>query len=528
MAHLPERDATTKGRNHVTVRTQPTTSETKAPARPRPGTYFAVFFLMLAAVIALKAHTLEEPPLWDGSFSVFPAGATLATTGFDIPALLDEPGYLEGGPNVHTLSLVTLVTGAAIRWFHAGDLVLPVLHGIHFVIAAAAGLGLFRIAARVLSRRLAVVTALAGLLAPVVMTQAGTIYVEMPILAVTVWAAVAFLEDRRRLAIWWAVLAVLVKQSGIIVGAGLAVATLFDPRPERRDVRAAVVVVGIPLAVATVLIALGPPTSDATSFASQLLASLGPSARFLLRTPDVLLLLLLFLLLRPAVAKRPMTGGGSLDEAVRVESLVRSLLVSFAAFYVVGGGLAFSTLPRYWSQVLPFIIIGLATTLRRLLSEQAVTATITVLCVLFVLNVNGWLYPAIGQNNFAIAERSGEYQSLLDVELSIAAAIAALPDDAAVFYTQAHHYWVTYPDSGYVDEPVPNGVNILQDPRLDDPQLAAFPDAFYVAYESGALGGRALNELVRQAEADPAYTTEVDESRSGEFSGRLVRITRTG
>jgi len=486
-----------------------------------------VFLGVLAVIVLLRAPALRQPAVWDGSFSVFPAAATLAGGGFDYPALLDQPGYADGGPNVHALSVVTLVTAIAIRWLGGTDLALPALHALHFVVAAAAGAGLYRIARRSLAAPLAALTAVAGMVTPVVLTQSGDIYLELPVLAATVWAAVALLEDRRGIATAWAVAGALVKHSAVVIGAAVALAILVDPRRERHRLRSALLAAAAPAVVVLGVAALGPAPGTGWS-AGTMLDSLGISVRFALRIPDVVALLVAFLGLRPAMAGRPLAGDGGDVEVRRTESFIRCLLASFGGSAIVAGGLGLTTLPRYWTQVVPFIVLGVVLVLRRLVVTPVAIAAVTALCLTSLVNHNGLLYPAVGQNNFPVAERSGEYEALLDVQLEMAAAIEALPDDVPVFYTQAHHYWVTYPESGYVAAPVSNGVNILGDPRADAGRLAEFPADFFVAFESAALGGKVLADLVAQAHADPAYTVVETELTSGEFRGRLVRITHRG
>ncbi len=246
--------------------------------------------------------------------------------------------------------------------------------------------------------------------------------------------------------------------------------------------------------------------------------------------PDVVALLALFLLLRPAVVDRPLAGGdGDTEAAIRIEVLVRTLLISFAAVHVVAGGFGFATLPRYWVQVVPFIVIGSSLVLRRLLSEPTVLVAVVATAAVFVANLNGILYPGDGQNNFPLLERSGEYAELLDVHLATAEAIAALPEDVPLFYGRAHHYWVSYPRSGYVDAPVAHGINVDATPPYDEGSLADYPDDFYVVFDRGVLGAEALYDVLAQAELSPHHRTEVlAQITAGIHRTLVVRVRGTG
>ena len=57
-----------------------------------------LFLAWFALILILKWPTLTQPPVWDGSMSVFPAAITLAENNFDLGYLLEQPGYADGRP----------------------------------------------------------------------------------------------------------------------------------------------------------------------------------------------------------------------------------------------------------------------------------------------------------------------------------------------------------------------------------------------------------------------------------------------
>jgi hypothetical protein len=97
-----------------------------------------VFHIILTfcIIFILKWQVLNQPPVWDTAFSVFPAAITLTETNFDLLNLLKMPSYNEGGPNVHANSIITIITAVMISLFGKTKVLLPVLHIIHFIIAA--------------------------------------------------------------------------------------------------------------------------------------------------------------------------------------------------------------------------------------------------------------------------------------------------------------------------------------------------------------------------------------------------------
>ncbi len=488
---------------------------------------FAGFF---GVVLLLRFWALNQPPVWDGTGSVFPAASFLAGNGFDLGALLDQPGYVAGGPNVHALSTVTLMTAVAIRLLGESPLLFPVLHIVHLVLGALVGLGVYRMAHRVFGVRLALVLAVTSLVVPVVATQVGDIYLELPVLAAGVWAAVWWLEGRLPLAVLAASLAVTAKDSGLIVAAGLGVATWLTARRAGSSGRDAVWFFAVPGAIALLsrIVLIGSSSVSEQAFSFELvLTRLLTSIGFLVRVPDLLILLLVYLLVRPAISDRPIAAVEDPTEAARVESLCRSVLGAFGLFYLFTGGYNISLIPRYLALIVPFLLIGLALLFGRVAPQSRLEAGFAIALVVFAVNGTGWLYPAANTNSFAVVERSAEYRDLLALHQATSRAIAAVPDDIPVFYTVAEHYRVAYPVSGYVDEPVRNGVNVYRNEPFDAGRVEDYPDHFYVVVDHLGLGGRALYDVWQEVEADAGYTTAIQTFTSGEFTAMVIEIMKT-
>ena len=182
---------------------------------------FVLFLAWFALILLLKWPTLTQPPVWDGSMSVFPAAITLAENDFDLGYLLEQPGYADGGPNVHSVSLVTWLTAGIIWLLGDTSALFPLIHLVHFAIAAATMAGLYRFAKPLLCNVMSATALVAVLLFPLVLTQAGYMYLEFPMLAATTFALLSWTGGRLAQTTFWSVAAVLIKGAGIIVPAAI-------------------------------------------------------------------------------------------------------------------------------------------------------------------------------------------------------------------------------------------------------------------------------------------------------------------
>lgn len=492
-----------------------------------------LFLVWFALILILKWSTLTQPPVWDGSMSVFPAAITLADHNFDLRYLLDQPGYVDGGPNVHSDSLVTWVTALLIGLFGSSSALFPILHVCHFAVAAAAIAALYRFALPLLDTTLSAVATLAVLVFPLVLTQAGYMYLEMPMLAATTFALLAWTRGRRPQTIVWSVAAVLIKGSGIIVPLAISGMAFFDPRPTHRDRRFGALALAVPAAVLGVLILMTPSiTSDESGYLG---AHIKVMFEYLVRIPDLLVMLVVYLAAtlllspwRPRHGREEPATSLASEQQTRILS-VAFLVAAFLAFYMLYPVLrvAGAVLPRYYVQVFPFILFGLLAAIRRLVDDKVILVLLLSLIVWSGVNRNGELYPDNDINNFALIERSGAYTGLLDLQRAGIRAIEKLPVGAEVFYDQPAHYKLSYPLMGYAANPLPGGHSILHEEPYKNGRLEDFPGDFYMLYEYPWLGGEIIWEVRSQAEEDPNHRVEVI---TIEVEGRrsdLLHITRT-
>ncbi len=490
----------------------------------RPWAVFAVFATIL---LALKAGTLTQPPAWDASFSVFPAAETLVASGYDYTYLAAQPGYLSTGPNVHSFSPVTLLTALAIDVLGEGTRMLVALHVIHVAIAALAATGVFLLARKVLEPVPAIASTAAAMLLPLVLTQAGFLYLEMPLLAATVWAVHFWLEDRRGLALTLVVLGVMIKQPGLATAAALSAACLLDQTRPRNRAAWAAAFAGVPLAVAGAELAVrGHAAPNLVPSVGSFLDSGADSLSFAALMPDVLVVVAAYAVLRLIRSHAPHVPNGIDPAEIERVGLVGMLvLAGFMAFHAAGASLGFVLLPRYWVQVVPFVVVGAAVELRRFTGRSAVTTAALALCAVSLVNVSGRLYDEPDCADFVCFERSAEYLPLIDNQIEAAAAVELLPSDVAVVVSRNTAYRLLYPANTYVSTPRDQVITVNNVPAAQRRELSAYPAEIYLVTDGLGAGAADLEALWEAARAAGAVQSE-RRIETGRFTTVIVHIQR--
>lgn len=513
----------------------------------------AQFLVAFAVILVLKWGTLTQPPVWDSTMGLFPAAITLATNGFDVLGLLRMPGFLEGGPNTHSLSVVTLGTAVVLNTTGGGTTGFVVLHLLHFALAAAALVALLHFAQPVLGLGASAVLCLSVLLFPVFSTQVGYLYFEIPLFLCAILSLLAWSNRRFWPAVLWATLAFWVKETGIIVPAALAMATLLESRPLAEKLER-VGQVAFPAVLFVGATSLLNRLASAGSEDLVLLPSIETGAgvwhyldRFLLGVPDLFALIVLFLagalywgpsIARALQVRESSVQGAEADgqEALRVMGysslLILSFLLLFLLFLPVATGFT-EVLTRYYVVIIPFLLLWFGYGAKRLLvgrvSSPAAVA-LSVLCGFFALNGGGVFYPldvdtdAPG-NDPSLTERSNAYRRLLALEVEATRHLATLPETAQIYYGHPEHYLFNYPAMGYVDAPLANGHNLFLEGLPKDPQ--ALPACLYMLYNYGWLGGELMRILIQYASVQEGVSTEViEEFSDGRYKISLIRYRR--
>ncbi len=497
----------------------------------------AVLLFAFIAVVALKWRQLEQPPAWDEAFSVHPAAITLAHNGFDLWTLLHEPSYFEGGPNVHAGSLVTLLTAAGYHWFGGSSWLFPLIHLCHIAAAAFCLLTAYRFSRPIFDRPLAALFTTAVLCHPLFHVQAGMMYLEVPLLACTVLALAAWSSERRMAALAWAALAVLVKETGILVAGTLAAASLMDARPWSRRIRwalAATIVPGAMLA-ALMLAAHAPGGADYHPPLYWIYLRYYAADR-LLQVPDLCFFFALSLAVGGLRWRIVLTGlkgvraafASSDNDPLRVRRLALGHLMVFVFFaFHLAAPFVFENylLPRYLVQILPLMFLILLDALRQVTSRHTACAVTIACCGLFLANRGGFFYPRGAHNDFSVAERSEGYRDLLAVQRAGVRALAATPPDVPVFYGLPEHYFTHYPALGYVSAVPSNGHCVEFEAPYNLGRLDDFPKRFFMLYDYAFLGGRQIQSIVQQAAKDPRREVRVvEEFTQGDYQVVLFEV----
>jgi hypothetical protein len=484
----------------------------------------AVMLMLLAVIMALKWPVLSEPPVWDASMSVFPAAITLAENGFDYGYLLDQPGYLEGGPNVHSLSPVTLLTAIVYSLVGSGPALMPTLHVIHFVIAAFAFLGIYRLGERAFGSALSAAVTATALMVPVVLTQVGSMYLEIALLAAAAHATLA-LHDRRVFpAAIWLIVAVLIKGSGLLVAAALTGAVLVGTERWSHKFQSASLLLLPPLVLGALL-----QTQVAVDRTFNYRVFREEVGWYLLRIPDVLILLVILAVVAMlAIRIDGQTPATSNRESRALLITTVMIMIGFVGFHFVLLPLAgnfFSVLPRYYAVLIPFLILGLASAAHQIGGRRLALGGLGLILVFSIANRNGDLYPDNDLENFALIERSGAYADLLELQREGIGALATAAADVPAFYTHVEHYRFTFPEMAYVDAKPPLGHNLNTDEPFSEGNLSDFPDDFVMLHEWNWLGGEVVKSVWEQALVDPRRRVEERSISVGAFASTLILVS---
>ncbi len=493
-----------------------------------------VLFAGFLLVISLRLRgVLDQPPVWDTTTGLFPAAIVLAENGFDLPDLLSRPGWAHGGPNIHVFSSLTWLTALVLRLVPEREIWLPLLHVLQFAMAAGLLLGTFRLGALLLPQPLSLAAVCTLLLFPLFQVQVGYLYTEIPLALCTVASVLAAAQRRFGRAVLWSALACSVKEAGLVVPVALAAAACLERGPAgTRLLRVAAFAIPGGLLVALQL-AFALPVEEAWGVRpityAQLLVDI---VRKLGMLPDLIVLLAAFALsaaLALPASLRALRGGDAEDDgAARIRALSLLVVGAFAGFYLLVPlvGVEVYVLPRYYVQVAPLVMLGCIDLAYRLRGVRAAAGVVALLCLFFVLNRAGELpvYPSVPGNEFSLAERSTEYRDLLEVQPQLLNAAALLPADLPVFYGLPEHFLFQYPRMGYAAAPLPEGHCIWLEPRYRRARLADFPEHFAILYDFVGYGGLQLQNVIRQARADPGWRVSATAFERGRYRTLLFEL----
>lgn len=488
--------------------------------------------LWMALVLLLKFESLLEPPVWDSAMGVFPPAIYLYESGFDIRALLQEGNWWIGGPNVHSLSLLTWFIAMVMTVTQSATATFAIVHASTFALVAWSLQSFTRVLSQDGYRPTAVLSAAALLLmTPLVLVQVGYLYTESWVMALGVLAWAGWRENRPATAVLFCVLALCVKLTAIAIVACLVLALVLSRHHSLT--RRIAFAITLPIAFWAVralpnwLGAAPVPAAswgDPTKLARALIERLG-------EIPDVSMLLAAGMVSALLYAAGQWRRGGRLGNlsSLGVESSSELICLAMPFVFFAGITAALFTqnifLPRYLVPIVPFSIASILIFARSIDREKWACGIFIVGCLLGVANSSGLLYPP-DHERFSIVERSHAYHDFHDLQIEVIEAFAEMPPSLPVFVSKEVDYMVSHPMMGYVDRPMPNVESIYLPPHSDRP-LADFPDEFLLVFSNPHHGGAEIVELVRAAQQDPAVEMRSRLFERAGFKAALFWIHRT-
>ena len=507
--------------------------------------------LTFCIIFILKWQVLNQPPVWDTAFSVFPAAITLTETGFDLLNLLEMPRYNEGGPNVHANSIITIITAVMISLFGKTNFLFPILHIIHFIIAAIALVYFYRFCIPIFGRNLSFLLTLTILVYPTFLTQTGYLFLEMPMFMFSILCLSAWVKGNYVRTIFFATLATLCKEPGIIVAGTVAMAAFLEPVSFKQRVIRFLSIFALPaILVATSALIISSQTIEndyGSLFNKTIFLTISrfyDVKRYLFNTPDLLITIILFTAIIPFKFRTFWRGLTDMNilysrspESItqRHVSLSVLFLICFFGFYYIALPLLTNqtmVLIRYYTPAIPFLFLTIFwfwfSELK--VSKQILSGLLILILVFFCLNKHGSFYPdevdKFG-NDFSIAERSAAYTDLLYVQKEGIRFIEKIAQNHPVFYGLPIHYLTKYPLMGYSSAPLSRGHCIYLDNRYRDGKLKNFPGCFYMLRISPWLGGEIIKDIFNKARSDPNYkAVHVKSFTKGSYSSEILRINQ--
>jgi Dolichyl-phosphate-mannose-protein mannosyltransferase len=164
-----------------------------------------VFLLIFAAIFLLHLPLLRLPYFWDEAGYYIPAARDLLLTGSLIPHSTPS--------NAHP----PLVMAYLAAWWKVCGYSLFVTRTAMLVIAAFGLLGVFRLGRRVANLQVAIAATACTALYPVFFTQSSLAQVDLAAAGLALWGLEAYLGRRSRAAGLWFSLAVLAKETALLV-----------------------------------------------------------------------------------------------------------------------------------------------------------------------------------------------------------------------------------------------------------------------------------------------------------------------
>lgn len=408
-----------------------------------------IFFLaVLSYLLITKFDVLFFPPYGDAIGGPFAEALWLAQNKFDFIGLYHQPGYAVGGPKVYLFSIYPAFQALLLNVIPSTKMFLLVNHLMVFGMAAGIALLFRQIALKAVNSEAAILMSACFLSLPIFQSQVEAINMEMPSVFASVLAVYYLVEKRIPQAAGWAVLAMLIKDTSVVICAAVFViaAILFIFDPQKRG-QSKVFLWGIAAALSVVARVLS------KFFLNDQHASAG-MIRFLAGWPSLRWSIILILFLSSVLVI--VIWFGQKKEAA--SSLLRTYFpvtvmamtagiwfLLFINFYAVS--------PRYRLLLSPFLIFCVAYAISVILtSERLRRAVFLGFIALSFFSSYGLFYTPLVDNDHVLLERSLEYRNDFYANRLMANDIEENYSDFTVAAPFTLAQLLAFPQLGYVSK----------------------------------------------------------------------------
>ncbi len=490
-----------------------------------------LWLFWLIVIVILKFNVLTAPPVWDTVMGVFSPAIYLYENNFDILALLQEDNWWRGGPNVHSLSLVTWIIALVMTLTGNPVLTFIVLHSLAFILMAYGMLVYVRLVRGFgFGFYSAIASGVFILIFPLVLVQVGYMYTELPVMVCSILAVDLWRRNRIGYAITACGLALFIKLTAIALAICMILAALTQIRTSTKKYLLVILILaGVTLLAVKLPSILGRPDFVNTGWGSSSLLLHQLKAR-MVAVPDLAWLMIISMVCSLALILKTLENIKNHDSREKSCNTYQSQLICLllpVVFGVVVVAVAFNQsllLPRYLVPVVPFSLITILLFLKWIRLKRFLLVGLLPVSLYFLANYNGKFYP-VNIDSFSVVERSHAYQKFNQVKMLSIEALKMKPTGIPAYVTKEIHYMISHPMMGYTDAPIPETFPIFIEPYNMLP-LHNFPGRFYLLKASSIHGGRTIDKLVNHAHSDPNYEVFRQEFSESHFESTLIEVVR--
>ena len=484
----------------------------------------------LALITLLKFPDLLEPPVWDSAMGVFPPAIYLYETNFDIFSLLHESGWRQGGPNVHSLSLLTWIVAMLMVAIQSPVGVFIALHALTF---AAVAWAIFLYTRILFSHRLDAAVVLAAglvvLLMPVVLVQVGYMYQEVLVLVCGVAAWDGWRRDKLLTALVYCVIGLFIKSTGIAIALCILFAIVVCPK--RWDFRRGLFFLLIPVMVYikfSLPAWLGAePIQQGEWYVSSFLRS---AELRLLAVPDLALLLFLGIAGSILFGTRLLLQKRLLAFLTNPSIRNSSIIVCMSMPVVFTAGVVFQLhnemlfLTRYMVPIMPFAIGSTLFYAQLINTQRAVLVLLVVIAGFSIINTDGAFYSS-NFISFSVVERSHAYREFHGLQKELLQEIESGHDGVPIYVSREIWYMASHPMMGYVNSKVSALRPIFRN-DYRELELHEYPDEFILLMSNRSHGGREMLKIHQLAKSTGSYQINSKVFERSGFKAVLLHLRK--